>query len=215
MRRALLAVCCAAACAGPAGTPPQPMPDGPPSSPAAAAMDVDQPAQLVPGSPAPRPLSSSEMQRGRVEVVLKGPGYETAPQQVRKLGPGTLEALVAIYHDSARSEALRARALQALSYLDDDRARAELRFANEQPGVAPIFKRTALLGLGRSEGSVAVPAVASQLASDDPSIRMAAAQSLGRIGGPQARAALKQRLELEPKAEVRAEIARALAEASP
>ncbi|MHB1846531.1 MAG: HEAT repeat domain-containing protein [Deltaproteobacteria bacterium] len=191
------------------------MPDGPPNSAAAAAEWPDQPAQLQPGAPAPPPLSSAELQRGRVETLLEGPGYEPNQDQIRGLGTGTLRALIAVYHDTTKPEGERARALQAISYIDDGRARAELRLALERPEVAPLYKRTALFGLARSGGSTSIPEVAEALDSPDVSVRSAAAEALGQIGGPQARDALAHRLESETDPKVRAALQRSLAKASP
>ena len=74
------------------------------------------------------------------------------------------------------------------------------------------LQRNALIALGNTGDPRAVPAVARRLLDDvRPEIRAAAAWALGRIGGQEAAAALRQAQEKEGDPEVRREIEAALA----
>jgi HEAT repeat protein len=75
--------------------------------------------------------------------------------------------------------------------------------------------RSALAVLAKTEGAEAIPAIAAKLSSHDATVRRAAAEALGEIGGPKARAALQKQLDAEDQPEVRAAIERAMAKASP
>ncbi|MBT8202213.1 MAG: tRNA epoxyqueuosine(34) reductase QueG [Acidimicrobiia bacterium] len=74
------------------------------------------------------------------------------------------------------------------------------------------LRRNAVIALGHSGDSRAVPAVVDQLHSDAAFVRTQAAWALGRIGGPMARAALSDALRHESDPEALAEIERALYE---
>ena len=73
----------------------------------------------------------------------------------------------------------------------------------------------AITALAKARGAAAVPALAAKLASADLAVRRAAVEALGRIGGPDVRAALQKQLDAETHPEIRAAIERAMAEASP
>jgi epoxyqueuosine reductase len=75
---------------------------------------------------------------------------------------------------------------------------------------ARYLRRNALVALGNSGGVGAVAAAADSLAGPDPLLRAHAAWALGRLGGPEAGAALRAAEGREPEATVREEIAAAL-----
>jgi len=72
------------------------------------------------------------------------------------------------------------------------------------------FLRNVAVALGNWGAEEAVPVLARALASSEALVRGHAAWALGRIGTPQARAAIEVRLEIEPDATVRQELALAL-----
>jgi hypothetical protein len=87
-------------------------------------------------------------------------------------------------------------------------------------GPAPVVATVpddpaAIAALGTAHGAAAVPAIVGKLSSADLAVRRAAVEALGRIGGPDVRAALQKQLDAETHPEIRAAIERAMAEASP
>ena len=70
----------------------------------------------------------------------------------------------------------------------------------------------AALALGNRPYEAATPALVKSLRDDDPEVRAACAWALGRYGSEESRTALRQRLAVEPDAEVRREIERAVTE---
>ncbi len=77
---------------------------------------------------------------------------------------------------------------------------------------AAVLRRNAAVALGNTLDRAAVPTLAQALETDPhPLVRGHAAWGLGRIGSPAAAAALRERQAHEPDAQVRDEIAAALA----
>jgi len=75
-----------------------------------------------------------------------------------------------------------------------------------------VLRRNAAIGLGNALDRSAIPALARTLNEDPhPMVRGAAAWALGRIGAPDARAALHERIAVESDPHVTEEIAAALA----
>jgi epoxyqueuosine reductase len=73
------------------------------------------------------------------------------------------------------------------------------------------IRQQAAIVAGNSGNRAYVPQLAAMLGHDDEVLRTHAAWSLGRLGGPDARAALERALNLEQNEEVKKEIADALA----
>ncbi|MFN3653074.1 MAG: tRNA epoxyqueuosine(34) reductase QueG [Armatimonadota bacterium] len=74
------------------------------------------------------------------------------------------------------------------------------------------FLRNVCVALGNSGDRAAVPALAEALSHDEPLVRGHAAWALGRLGGPQAEAALRSALAAEADPYVREEVIGALVE---
>ncbi|MBI2358731.1 MAG: HEAT repeat domain-containing protein, partial [Deltaproteobacteria bacterium] len=72
------------------------------------------------------------------------------------------------------------------------------------------FLRNVAVALGNSRRPEAVPALTQALADHEPMVRQHASWALGQIASPQARAALRQRLQIESDPEVREEIEEAI-----
>jgi epoxyqueuosine reductase len=72
------------------------------------------------------------------------------------------------------------------------------------------LRRNAALVLGNVGSADDVPTLVAALSDDEPLVRSHAAWALGRLGGPASAAALRDRLEVEPDASVRAELGSAL-----
>ena len=60
-----------------------------------------------------------------------------------------------------------------------------------------MFRRKAIMALGTAYGEQAVDWVSPYLTDKDEQVRMAAARTLGRVGGERARAALEGRKKKE------------------
>jgi HEAT repeat protein len=146
--------------------------------------------------------------------MLTGYGYAPDTAALKALGPGTLETLSSIANDEGAKPEVRARALASISYLSDPRAATELAQAL-QDGKSTLLVRTALFGLARVRGSAAVPQIAPFLSDSNPTVRLAAVEALGRIGGVAARRALQQRVDGEPDTSVREALTRALTKPNP
>jgi epoxyqueuosine reductase len=72
------------------------------------------------------------------------------------------------------------------------------------------LKRNAAVVLGNVGSADDVPALVAALLDDEPLVRAHAAWALGRLGGPAAVAALRDRMDVEPDASVRSELGSAL-----
>ncbi len=156
-------------------------------------------------APAPR----DESARARANQLLAGAGYVPDASAVKSLGPGAFQALVSIAGDENSPAEVRARALTSISYLGDGHAGTELRLALRS-FKGPLLTRTALFALARVQGRAAVPDLLPYLGDPNPTLRLAAAETLGRLGGTAARTALLQRRDLETDRTVREAIGRAL-----
>jgi HEAT repeat protein len=152
--------------------------------------------------------------RAQVEQALRRPGYVPDAAALKALGDGVFEALRTIAADESSTPELRARAVSSLSYLGDPRATAELRQVLHG-AQSSLLVRTALFALSRAQGAGAVSEVSPYLRDANPTVRLAAAEALGRIGSPAARAALQQRRGIETDPAVRGALARAVAKPDP
>lgn len=193
----------------------QPSPDSNPDSAAAAAMAPSQPIQEEWMATAPPPQTTTQMQRARVETMLEASQTTPSSEQLLSEGPGIYRALLAIFNDPRAPLPARQKALASMANIDDARGIATLRDVLFEPTSAPPFLRTAVKALARAKGARAVSDVAGALSREDPTVRIAAAEALGEIGGPAARMALSKQLETEGDPAVRAALERALAKATP
>lgn len=109
---------------------------------------------------------------------------------------------------------VRRRAAETLGGLEGDDVRSFLRetaLRDRSAMQGEARRRVAVSALGRMRDADSVPAIRRRLADDAaPTVRSAAAESLGRIGGPAARAALEEALD-DTDASVRLEVLLALA----
>jgi HEAT repeat protein len=203
----LIALTLVASCEAPRASEAPPSPE-----PAVAAVALPDAAPEAP-SAAPA-VALDPVRRARVEQTLAGNGYVPDAAVLKAFGPGTFEALASIADDEGAPPEVRARALASLSYLDDPRAPAELTRAL-QAAQSSLLVRTALFGLARVRGNAAVAQIAPFLSDRNPTLRLAAAEALGRIGGAAAQHALQQRRDAETDPAVRDALARALSKSNP
>jgi HEAT repeat protein len=135
--------------------------------------------------------------------------YEDGPtaDQLRALGDGVGVELLAIAQDPTIASTRRARAVTALQAFPSDAAVTWITAELGSPAAESILRRKCAWSLGVLRGEAAVPALAGALADPDPQLRIAAAHALGSIAAPAAKDALKQRLDAETDATVRAAVA--------
>lgn len=143
------------------------------------------------------------------------PAARPAPRPDAGSDAGSFQSLADAFNDSGQPAATRARALDALADLEDPRALALVQQTLDAPSAPPLFVRAALAALARARGAAAIPAIAVKLGSKDAAVSQAAVEALGRIGGPQARAALQKQLDAETRPALRAALERAMAAATP
>jgi len=175
---------------------------------------VAVPSAPEPPPAEPPPTAIDPALRPKLEQLLAGYGYVPDAATLKAFGAGTFETLSAIAEDEELPVEVRVRALASLSYLDDRRVATEL-LRTVQGAKSPLFLRTALFGLARVKGNAAVGDIAPYLQNANPTVRLAAAEALGRLGSSAARAALQARLDGETNAAVRDALARALSKANP
>jgi arylsulfatase A-like enzyme/HEAT repeat protein len=120
-------------------------------------------------------------------------------------------ALIAVLSDCT-DVALCRRALASLGALGDRRATRPLLDHLD----SVMIRRDVVAALAELADPAAVPTLAERLASDEyVPVRAGAAVALGRIGGPEARAALQSARKREQEATVKAAIDQALKPAGP
>ncbi len=105
-----------------------------------------------------------------------------------------------------------APALLPLLELDDEGFRERFRGSPVKRAKRVGLQRNVCVALGNIGDSVAVPALAKILRVGESLVREHAAWALGRIGGPEARAALLDALQTEDDGEVKKEIVLSVAE---
>jgi HEAT repeat protein len=196
-RRTIVALCLMGSCEAPRAGNTVPVPE---------VVAAQQSAPAVEAAPAA--TAPDQTLRARLEQMLGGTDLPDAPT-LKSLGSGTLDAVASIADDEEVPIEVRARALASLPRLGDPRASAVLLRAL-QSGRSPLLLHTALFALARAGGAAAVPRIAPFLADDSPTMRLAAAEALGRFGGPGARPLLQRRLPLETDSAVRDALARAI-----
>ena len=165
----------------------QERPQGPPSM-----RTPDDLPSRVQDAPTPHPTQTLERRRERVLFLLSG--YEFFPSR-DDLGPGTdaeLSAeLRAIASDPALRPSLRARAIKALGYFDDDATSEALtRWANvdmrrvkpKLRATADAMRHSAIASLARARGPRALPSLVVLFTHDDLQVRVSALRAAGSIG---------------------------------
>ena len=160
------------------------------------------------------PLSArAGAHRDAVMDVLNAYEVTASRADLDAIGEGVVAELMEIAVDRDVPASRRGRAISALQFYPTDEVRAFLE-ARLAEGEKPLYQRKALGALA-AFGASAVPTVAPYLKDRDEQVRMAAARSLGRIGGSEARSALQSRRKKEKVDAVREVIDAALQEVSP
>jgi HEAT repeat protein len=213
-------LCLTLGCASPVASGPAmtPSPSRNPDSSAAAAMSPSQPLQQQDITTIPQPETTTQDQRAHVQVMLESRDSPAPKETLLSEGRGVFHALDAIFRDRTAKLATRGRALASMANLDDERGFAELHEVLNSPstgGSQVFFARVSIGALARAQGARAVRAIAGAFVWKDPTVRIAGAEALGQIGGPDARGALQHQLDEESDPGVRDALQKALAKATP
>lgn len=171
-----------------------------PTTPPALRSVGDLPSR-VDDAPSPRAQPDHERRRERLLFLLSG--YEHFPTR-DELGPTTDDAtlsaeLRAIAADTSLRPSLRARAVWALGYFDDDETfaalerLAEVDLARVKPMLrapADAMRHRAIAAMARARGARALPALVALFDHADLQVRVSALRAAGSTGAP-ARATLR------------------------
>ena len=135
--------------------------------------------------------------RDRVRQLLSG--IEDVPSDAdwQRLGDGALPVLIDLYADGDEAPYVRLRAVGAVAAFPRTATRTFLLAVAQAEGQSDLFVRQAVLALARGYGRAALSDLRPFLAHDEAVVREAAARALGGIGGDEATAALRARLEVE------------------
>jgi HEAT repeats len=124
------------------------------------------------------------------------------------LGEGVDAELLAIAADPEVPITRRGRAVTALQYYPSDGVRSYLESVLS-PTNDPLLRRKAVGSLA-AFGPSSVPVISAQLSDPDVQMRIAAAQALGVVADPTAKAALQAALNAESDPAARDELKRAV-----
>jgi HEAT repeat protein len=159
-------------------------------------------------------LANDQPSVDRVRSLLSGYEHQPGPEQLRALGPDTLQVLISLYEDRGEPTYIRLRAVSAAAHFASTPARAFLRRVAREPGQGDLFVRQAVMGLAQGFGVAALDEVSGFLRHDEPLVRRAAATCLGRMGTTESTRRLRRHLDTEHDPVVRRVVHRMLQRAS-
>jgi HEAT repeat protein len=153
--------------------------------------------------------------------TLSGIRYSPGKSNLDSVFGAPVEELIQIAEDTSADAdtGLRIRAFRALGHYGDsdqlDLALASLqgavdRYQSAQSGSDLLLLRAAMNALVELQDAGSVGRLATLLNHTSRDIRAAAATGLGRLGGPDAEAALRERYAVEDQAQVKIAITAAL-----
>lgn len=143
-----------------------------------------------------RPRSPLEV-RSAVVSLLERPGAFPYESEWKPLGPAALGVLEELAANPEAPAPQRSRAVAFMAAVDHPEASGRLRALLEDTAALPSLRASAATALGLRTGSEAVATLLPFLQDSSAPVREAVARSLGRLGSPQARQALEDRLTLE------------------
>ncbi len=163
----------------------------------------------APDSPSPAEL------RPRVQKLLQSDASASRGDDWRQLGPGALQELESVLADATATPELRTRAVRAMGFVDSPDASARLEQIAADRRLDDPLRSAAILGLTRRGGPAASASLGALLEDPHPAIRDSAAQGLGKVGSPDARKLLEDRLGKEENSTVREAIERSITKMEP
>jgi HEAT repeat protein len=174
-----------------------------------------QPAdETRPATQSPAAKSQGDL-KAKVEALLSG--YERIPtdEDWKRLGPDALGVLEQLYNDPAQLPSTRTRAVASMAQVDNPAAVDSLKAIVADAKVDAQYRSTAVLALGYRTGEQALPQLEPLLDDKSPQMRDAAARAIGKVGTPDARKSLEERLGKEQDPAVREAIQQSLTKMEP
>lgn len=157
--------------------------------------------QAAQAEPPSGPLAAPAPVRGlRSEVtslLARPEAFPPYENDWKPLGPAALGVLEELAADPKAPAPQRARAVTSMAAVDHPQASERLRALAQDTGAQPTLRASAATALGLRVGTEAVSTLLPLLEDRDERVREAVARALGRLGGPQAKQALEERLPLE------------------
>ena len=141
----------------------------------------------------PEAASAQAPRREVIEELLGGFESSATEAEWRAMGESTVPVLVAIFDDASEPQPVRLRAVWAARFFATDASRRFLTRVASDPSQPGMVVRSAAQSLAAAFDRSSVPTIAPLLAHADPAVREATIAALGRVGGPEARAALLAR----------------------
>jgi HEAT repeat protein len=180
---------------------------------AAAALAAPPKARRNAPAPAPAAPVKAASARAALETRLRAADSPPSEAELRSLGPGVDEALVAIAGDARVEILVRARAVSALAFFPTPPARGFLERAlgdkaiSADPGERLLLRKAAV-AFGWQGGGPAARKVGLLLEHVDPDVRIDAAFALGLTRIEAAAVLLRKRAPAETDPRVRRQIDR-------
>lgn len=149
--------------------------------------------------------------RDAVMDVLNGIEQPATKADLDAIEGDVVTELKEIALDGEVATSRRGRAISALQHFptDDVRSFLETRLSD---GEKSLYQRKAISALGAGWGEGSIPTIKKYLTDRDDQLRMAAARTLGNIGGDEARGLLETRRKKEKVDAVKEVVERALEE---
>jgi HEAT repeat protein len=167
----------------------------------------------------PAPAPSAPQPRGTVHEeilrLLERPDSFPRAADWAPLGPEALSELIGLASNPQAPEPQRTRAVAALAVVEHPEATQRLQGLLHGQATPDSVRAAATLALSRRAGLEALPLVTPLLTDRSEQVRATAAQTLGRLGGPEARKLLEERLPLEESIAVREAIQQGLSYLEP
>jgi HEAT repeat protein len=151
--------------------------------------------------------------REHVQALLSEPSAR--PEDWKRLGPGALAVLEQTVRNSKAPAPQRGRALEALALIDGEEAAAKLRAIAQDRKVGAQYRSGAVVAVAERDGRAAAQQLSPVLCDPNRQLREQAVRSLANLTGPEARAALEERLPREEDPALRELIQRSLARMQP
>ncbi|PTL78355.1 HEAT repeat domain-containing protein [Vitiosangium sp. GDMCC 1.1324] len=174
---------------------------------------VSTAALLPPSAPsAPQPLGALHEEILR---LLDSPDSTPRAADWAPLGPEALTELTGLANNPKAPEPQRTRAVAAMAVVAHPEASQRLQGLLRSPASPDSVRAAATLALSRREGLEVIPLLTPLLSDHSDQVRATAARTLGRLGGPEARRVLEERLPFEEDLAVREAIQQGLSYIEP